>query len=103
VIFQSIAWPFINLQALLKKSVPSYDLLLKLLLRHKSHNNSLSELLLTITLTNISNITKTEQTKHIKDNAITIEKVFRKVSEAAVTLKAVTVFREIKTIANIIY
>jgi hypothetical protein len=77
--------------------VPSYNLLSKLPLKHKSYNNSLLELLLTITLINISNITRTEQTKHIKDKAkaITVTKVFKKVLKAAVTLKAVTVSKEV--------
>jgi hypothetical protein len=107
VVFQSIAWPFTNLQALLKESVPSYDLLSELLLKHRSHNhnNSLPELLLIITPTNISSTTRTRQTKHIKDKAkvITVTEVFREVSEAAVTLKAVTVFREVITVTNISY
>jgi hypothetical protein len=77
--------------------VPSYDLLSKLPLEHRSHNNSLSELLLTITLTNTSSITRTGQTKHIKDKtkAITVAKVFREVLEAAVTSEAVTVSKEV--------
>jgi hypothetical protein len=85
--------------------VPSYDLLSELLLKHKSHNHSsfLSELLSTITLTNTSSIIKTEQTKHIKNKAITVTKALKKVSEAAVTLKAITVFKKIKTITNMIY
>jgi hypothetical protein len=103
VVFQSIAWPFTNLQALLKEFVPSYDLLSELPLRHRSHNNSLPELLLTITLTNTSSITRTRQTKHIKNNIIIVTEVFRKVSEAAVTSKTVTVSKEIKTIADIIH
>jgi phosphoribosylpyrophosphate synthetase len=72
-------------------------LLLKLLLKHRSHNNSLSELLLIITLTNTNNITRTRQTKHIKDKAeaITVAKVFREVLEAVVTSEAVTVFGKI--------
>jgi hypothetical protein len=97
VAFQSIAWLFTNLQALLKKSVPSYDLLLELLLGHKSYNNSLPELLLTITLTNTSSITRTRQTEHMKDKAeaITVAEVFREVLEAAVTSKAITVSGEV--------
>jgi hypothetical protein len=85
------------LQALLKEFVPSYDLLLKLPLGHKSHNNSLPELLLIITPTNTSSITRTGQTKHIKDKAeaITVAEVFREGSEAAVTLEAVTVSGEV--------
>jgi hypothetical protein len=77
--------------------MPSYNLLSELLLRHKSYNNSLLELLLIITLTNTSSITRTRQTEHIKDKAkaITVAEVFREVSEAAVTLEAVTVFEEV--------
>jgi hypothetical protein len=105
--FWSIAWPFINLQALLKESVPSYDLLLKLQLKHKSHSrsSSLPELLLIITLTNTSSITRIRQTKYIKDEtkAITRAEVSKKASEAAVALKAVTVSAEVKTVANITY
>jgi hypothetical protein len=86
----------------------SYDLLLKLLLKHKSHSHSssLSELLpCTITLTNISNIIKTEQTKHIKDEAEApiIAEAFEKASKATVALEAVAVFRKAKTVANISY
>jgi hypothetical protein len=85
--------------------VPSYDLLSKLLLKHKSHNNSLSELLLIITLINTSNITRTKQTEHIKDKAkaITITKVFREVSEAVVTLETITVSKEVQAATDIIY
>jgi RNase P/RNase MRP subunit p30 len=85
--------------------VSSYDLLLKLLLRHKcyNHSSSLLKLLLIITLTNTSNTTKTKQIKHIKNKAIIIVKAFKKVLKAAVTLKVITVFREIKTTADIIY
>jgi hypothetical protein len=90
----------------LKESVLSYDLLLKLLLGHKSynHSSSLLELLPTIILTNISSITRTGQTEHIKDRAkaITVAEVFREISEAAVTLEVVTVFREEKA-ADMIY
>jgi hypothetical protein len=79
VAFRSIAWSFTNLQALLKESVPSYNLLSELLLKHKSHSHSsfLPELLLMITPTNTSSITITKQTKHIKDKAevITITEV----------------------------
>jgi hypothetical protein len=48
-------------------------------------------------LTNISTITRTGQTKYIKNKpeAITITKVFREVLKAVITLKAVTVFREV--------
>jgi hypothetical protein len=87
--------------------MPSYDLLSELLLKHKSYNyNSfLSELLLIITLTNISNIIRIKQTKHIKDKAETIIKteVFRKALKTAVALKAITVFINIKTVINITY
>jgi hypothetical protein len=97
VAFQSVAWLSINLQALLKEFVLSYDLLSELPLGHKSHNNSLPELLLTITLTNTNNITRTEQTKHIKDKAeaITVAEVFGEVLKAVVTLKTVTVSKEV--------
>jgi hypothetical protein len=105
--FQSIAWPFINLLALLKAFVPSYNLLLELLLEHRSHNynNSLPELLLIISLINISSIIRTGQTKHIKDKAkaIIMAEVFRKALEAVVTLEAVTVSREIMAVTNISY
>jgi hypothetical protein len=87
----------------LKEFVPSYDLLSELLLRHRSHNNSLPELLLIITLTNTSSIIRTRQTEHIKDNVITVAEVFKEVSEAAVTSEAVTVSREVKAIADMIY
>jgi hypothetical protein len=85
--------------------VLSYNLLSELLLRHKSynHSSSLSELLFIIILTNISSITRTKQTKHIKNKAITITKAFRKVSKAVVTSEAITVSRKVKTIADIIY
>jgi hypothetical protein len=108
VVFQSIAWPFINLQALLKESVPSYNLLSELLLEHKSHSysSSLPELLsCTITLINTSNITRTGQTEHIKDKAkaITVAEVSREASEAAVALEAVAVSKEVKAVADITY
>jgi hypothetical protein len=83
--------------------VLSYDLLSELPLKHRSYNNSLPELLLTITLTNTSNITRTGQTKHIKDKAITVAEALKKVSKAAVTLKAITVFKKVKTTADIIH
>jgi hypothetical protein len=85
--------------------VPSYDLLSKLLLRHRSHNHSSSllKLLLTITLTNTSSITRTGQTEHIKDKAITVAEALKEVSEAAVTSEAVTVSGKVKTAADIIY
>jgi hypothetical protein len=104
VAFQSIAWPFTNPQALLKKSVPSYDLLSELPLRHRSHNHSssLPELLPTITLTNTSSITRTRQTEHIKDKAITVAEVFKEALET-VTLKIVTVSGEAKTAVDITY
>jgi hypothetical protein len=105
VAFQNVAWLFTNLQALLKESVPSYDLLSELPLGHKSHNNFLPELLLTMTLTNTSSITRTGQTEHIKDKteAITVTEVFGEVSEAAVTLEAVTVSGEVQAAADMIH
>jgi hypothetical protein len=105
VVFQSIAWPFINLQTLLKKSVPSYNLLSELLLRHRSYNHSsfLPELLLIITLTNTSSITRTGQTKHIKNKTIIIAEALKEVSEVAVTSKTVTVSGKVKAAADIIY
>jgi hypothetical protein len=87
--------------------VPSYNLLSKLLLRHRSYNHSsfLLELLSIITLTNISNITRTRQTEHIKDKTkvIIIAEVFQEVSKAIITSEAVTVFKVVKIITNIIY
>jgi hypothetical protein len=85
--------------------VPSYNLLSELSLKHKSHNysSSLSELLPIITLTNINSIIRTKQTKHIKNKAITVTKALKKVLKAVVTLKAITVFKKIKTITDIIY
>jgi hypothetical protein len=87
--------------------VPSYNLLSELLLRHKSHNyNSfLSEHLLIIIPTNISNITKIKQTKHIKDKAeaVTKAKVSKEALEAIVALKAVAVSVKIKAVTNISY
>jgi hypothetical protein len=108
VIFQSVTWPFINLSALLKKSVPSYNLLLKLLLKHKSYSysSSLSELLLyIITLTNISSIIKTGQTEYIEDKAEapTVTEVSGGALKAIVTLEAVTVSREADVVADITY
>jgi hypothetical protein len=86
--------------------VPSYNLLSKLPLRHRSynHSSSLLELLSIITPANTNSITRTGQTKHIKDKAkaITIAEVFREISEAAVTSKTVTVFKEEKA-ADMIY
>jgi hypothetical protein len=45
----------------------------------------------------MSSITRTGQTEHIKDKAkaITVAEVFKEVLEAAVTLEAVTVSREV--------
>jgi hypothetical protein len=83
--------------------MPSYDLLSELLLRHRSHNNSLLELLLIITPTNTSSITRTGQTKHIKDKAITVAEALKEVSEAVVTSEAVTVSRKVKATADMIY
>jgi hypothetical protein len=93
------------LQALLKESVPSYNLLSKLLLKHNSHSSFLSKLLPTITLTNTSSITRIKQTKHIKDKAeaITKAEVSKEASEATVALKAVAVSKETETITNISY
>jgi hypothetical protein len=108
VAFQSVAWPFINLQALLKESMPSYDLLSELLLEHKSHSHSssLPELLsCTITLINTSNITRTGQTKHIKDKAeaTTVAEVSRKALKATVASEAVAVSGEAEAVANMSY
>jgi hypothetical protein len=107
VVFRSIAWPFINLQALLKEFVPSYDLLSELPLKHKSHSHSSSllKLLPTITLTNISSITRIEQTEHIKDEvkAITRAEVSEEALEAAVASEAVAVSAEVKTVTDITY
>jgi hypothetical protein len=88
--------------------VPSYNLLSKLLLKHKSHSHSsfLSELLsYIITLTNTNNITRIKQTKHIKNKAKAIIKaeVFKKALEITVTLKAIAVFAKVKAITNITY
>jgi hypothetical protein len=106
VVFRSVAWPFINLQALLKESVPSYDLLSELPLEHKSHSHSssLSELLpYIITLINTSNITRTKQTEHIKDKAeaTTVTEVFGEASEAIVASEAIAVSGEAKAVINI--
>jgi hypothetical protein len=92
----------------LKESVPSYDLLSELPLKHKSHSHSssLPELLsCTITLINTSNITRTEQTEHIKDKAeaTTVAEVSREALEATVALEAVAVSREAKAVANMSY
>jgi hypothetical protein len=87
--------------------VLSYNLLLKLLLKHKSYNHSsfLSKLLFIITLTNISNITRIRQTEHIKNKtkAIIRAEVFKEALEAAVTLEVIAVFKEVKTVTNISY
>ena len=85
--------------------MPSYDLLSELLLEHNSHSSFLPKLLPIITPTNTSNITRIKQTKHIKDKAkaITVTEVFEEALEAAVTLETVTVFREVKTAADMIY
>jgi transcription elongation factor GreA-like protein len=85
--------------------VLSYNLLSELPLKHRSHNNSLLKLLLIITLTNINSITRTRQTKHIKNKTkvITIAEVFKKALKAVITLKAVTVSKEVTTITNISY
>jgi hypothetical protein len=88
--------------------VPSYNLLSELLLKHKSHsyNSSLSELLpYIITLVNTSNITRTGQTKYIKDKtkAITVAEVSREALKVIIALKAIAVSEEVKTVANITY
>jgi hypothetical protein len=87
--------------------VPSYDLLSKLPLEHKSHSrsSSLPKLLPTITPINTSSITRIKQTKHIKDEveAITRAEVSREASEAAVALEAVAVSAEVKAITNMTY
>jgi hypothetical protein len=104
VAFRSVAWPFTNLQALLKESVPSYNLLSELPLKHKSHSHSsfLPELLPTITPTNTSSITRIRQTEHIKDKAeaITKAEVSREALEAAVALEAVAVSAEVEAVAD---
>jgi hypothetical protein len=51
----------------------------------------------------MSSIIRTEQTKHMKNNVITVAEVFREVLKAAVTLEVITVFREVKAAADIIY
>jgi hypothetical protein len=85
--------------------MPNYDLLSKLLLKHKSYSHSsfLPELLLIITLTNISSITRIKQTKHIenKAEAITKAELFRKALEVVIASEAVTVSAEVKTVTDI--
>jgi hypothetical protein len=56
-------------------------------------------------LTNISNIIRTGQIKHINNKAeiIIITEVFRKALKAIVTLKVITVSEEAKAIINITY
>jgi hypothetical protein len=88
--------------------VPSYNLLSKLPSKYKSHSHSsflLKLLPYTITLTNISSITRTRQTKHIKNKtkASTITEAFKEALKATVALKAVAGFKEAKAIANISY
>jgi hypothetical protein len=88
--------------------VLSYDLLLELLLKHKSYSysNSLLKLLsYIITLINTSNITRTRQTKHIKNKAkaTIVTEVFKEALEATVALEAVTVSKKTKAIADISY
>jgi hypothetical protein len=78
------------------------------LLEHKSHSysSSLPELLpYTITLINTSNITRTRQTEHIKDEAeaITVAKVSKKALEATVALEAVTVSGEAEAVTDMSY
>jgi hypothetical protein len=48
-------------------------------------------------------MTRTGQTEHMKDDAITVAEVFGEVSEAAVTLEAVTVSREVAVVTDISY
>jgi hypothetical protein len=89
----------------LKESVLSYDLLSELPLKHKSHSHSssLPELLLcTITPINTSNITRTRQTEHIKDEAeaTTVTEVSGEASEATVASEAVTVSGEAEAVAD---
>jgi hypothetical protein len=86
--------------------VPSYNLLLELLLKHKSYNynSSLSELLsYIITLINTSNIIRIRQTEHIKNKAeiITVAEVFEKALEAIVALETIAVFGEVKAVVDI--
>jgi hypothetical protein len=105
VAFQSVAWPFINLQALLKEFVLSYDLLSELPLEHKSHSHSssLPELLpCTMTPINTSNITRTGQTEHMEDEAeaTTVAEVSGEALEATVALEAVAVSGEAKAVAD---
>jgi hypothetical protein len=85
--------------------VPSYNLLSELLLKHKnySHNSSLPELLpYIITLINTSNITRTEQTEHIKGEAeaFTMVEVSGEALEATVALEAIAASGEAEAVAN---
>jgi hypothetical protein len=88
--------------------MPSYNLLSELLLKHKSHNYNSSLLKLLsyiITLINTNNITRTKQTKHIKNKAkvTIITEVFKKALKVTVALKTITVFKKIKTVTDITY
>jgi hypothetical protein len=56
-----------------------------------------------MTPTNTSSMTRTGQTEHIEDEAITVAEALREVSEAAVTSEAVTVSREVKAAADMIH
>jgi hypothetical protein len=58
-----------------------------------------------ITLINTSNITRTRQTKHIKDKAeaTTVAEVSREALEVTVASEAVAVFRKAKAVADISY
>jgi hypothetical protein len=56
-------------------------------------------------LTNISSITRTGQTEHIKNKAkiITVAKVFKEALEIIIPLETIAVFREAKAVINITY
>jgi hypothetical protein len=56
-------------------------------------------------LINISNIIRTEQTKHIKDKAkaTTVSKVFEKALKATIALEIIAVSKKTKAITNISY
>jgi hypothetical protein len=56
-----------------------------------------------ITLTNTSNMTRTGQTEHMEDKAITVAEALGEVSEAAVTSEAVTVSGKVEAAADMIY
>jgi hypothetical protein len=48
-------------------------------------------------------MTKTKQTKYIKNKVITVAEALKKVSEAAVTSETITVSGKVKAAVNIIY